>query len=213
MTKDLLKGVSLHKNAGIRIQKSRTIYFDPFLLDENRKDADFIFISHSHDDHLDTDSIKNIVREDTVLVAPENCIEALKTAGFGNTLGVLPSKSYEAAGLKFRTVPMYNIGKKFHKKENDWVGYIVYIDDAAYYFAGDTDLIPEMEEIQADVAFLPVGGTYTMTADEAVRAAGIIKPRIAVPMHYADVAGTKEDAEYFIKNLDPAIESAVIKGR
>jgi L-ascorbate metabolism protein UlaG (beta-lactamase superfamily) len=127
-------------------------------------------------------------------------------------MGVLPSKSYEVSGLKFRTVPMYNTGKRFHKKENDWVGYIFYIDGAAYYFAGDTDLIPEMEEIQADVAFLPVGGTYTMTADEAVRAAGIIKPRIAVPMHYADVAGTEEDADYFIRNLDSAIEGVLIKG-
>jgi L-ascorbate metabolism protein UlaG (beta-lactamase superfamily) len=212
MTKDLLQGVSLHKNAGVRIQKSRTVYFDPYLLDENRKDADFIFISHSHGDHLDTDSIKKIVRDDTILIAPENCIDALKAAGFSNTMGVLPSKSYEVSGLKFRTVPMYNTGKRFHKKENDWVGYIFYIDGAAYYFAGDTDLIPEMEEIQADVAFLPVGGTYTMTADEAVRAAGIIKPRIAVPMHYADVAGTEEDADYFIRNLDSAIEGVLIKG-
>ena len=211
MTEDLLRGVSLHKNAGIRIQKSRTIYFDPFLLEESRKDADFVFISHSHDDHLDVDDIRRVIKEDTVIIAPENCIDTLKAAGFGNTLAVLPLKSYEAAGLKFKTVPMYNIGKKFHKKENNWVGYIVYIDDAAYYFAGDTDVIPEMQEIRADVVFLPVGGTYTMTANEAVRAAGIIKPRIAVPMHYADVAGTKEDAERFINGLDPTIKGAIIK--
>ncbi len=211
MTEDLLRGVSLHKNAGIRIQKSRTIYFDPFLLEESRKDANFVFISHSHDDHLDVDDIRRVIKEDTVIIAPENCIDTLKAAGFGNTLAVLPSKSYEAAGLKFKTVPMYNIGKKFHKKENNWVGYIVYIDDAAYYFAGDTDVIPEMQEIRADVVFLPVGGTYTMTADEAVRAAGIIKPRIAVPMHYADVAGTKEDAKRFINGLDPTIKGAIIK--
>lgn len=211
MTADLLKGVSLHKNSGIRMQKSRTVYFDPFLVDDSRKDADFVFISHSHDDHLDEDSIRRIIKEDTILIAPENCIDQLKAAGFGNALAVLPSKSYEAAGLKFETVPMYNIGKKFHRKDNNWVGYVVHIDDAAYYFAGDTDVIPEMKDIHADVAFLPVGGTFTMTADEAVRAAGIIKPSVAVPMHYADVAGTKKDAEDFIKGLEPAIKGCLIK--
>jgi L-ascorbate metabolism protein UlaG (beta-lactamase superfamily) len=213
MNEDLLKGVRLHKNSGICMQKSRTVWFDPYMLDETGKDADFIFISHSHSDHLDIDSVKKIAGDDTVLIAPENCIDALRAAGFVNMLAVVPSESYEAAGLKFKTVPMYNIGKKFHKKEENWVGYIVYIDGASYYFAGDTDFIPEMRKIQADVAFLPVGGTYTMTADEAVRAAGAIKPKIAVPMHYADVAGTKEDAERFIRGLDPGIKGAVIKTR
>ncbi len=211
MMEDLLKGVSLHKNDGIRIGKSRTVYFDPYLLDEGRNDADFIFISHSHHDHLDADSIGKIIKQDTVVIAPENCIDILKAAGFGNTFAVLPQKSYVTAGLKFKTVPMYNVGKKFHPKENNWVGYIVYIDNSSYYFAGDTDLIPEMQEIDVDVAFLPVGGTYTMTADEAIRAAGVIKPRIAVPMHYADVAGTTEDAENFIKGLEPAIRGVIIK--
>lgn len=211
MTTDLLMGVSLNKNSGICIQKSRTIYFDPFLLDKSCNDADFIFVSHSHDDHLDEDSIGRIIKEDTVVIAPENCIDQLKAAGFTNTFAVVPLNSYEIDGLKFRTVPMYNIGKKFHKRENNWVGYIIYIDDAAYYFAGDTDVIPEMGGIQADVAFLPVGGTFTMTFDEAIRAAGIIKPRIAVPMHYGDVAGTKEDAVNFVKGLGPAIEGVLLK--
>lgn len=211
MKNNLLKGVSLYKNAGIRMEKSRTIYFDPYQLDENPQDADFIFISHSHFDHLSVEDIKKLVKEDTIIIAPENCIDILKSGGFENTFGVLPSKSYETAGLRYKTISMYNVNKSFHKKECNWVGYIIYIDDASYYFAGDTDIIPEMEGLEVDVAFLPVGGTYTMTADEAVRAAGIIKPLVAVPMHYGDVAGTKEDGESFIKGLGQDIKGVLLK--
>jgi L-ascorbate metabolism protein UlaG (beta-lactamase superfamily) len=106
---------------------------------------------------------------------------------------------------------MYNIGKKFHEKHKNWVGYVVNIDGADYYFAGDTDLIHEMETIKADVAFLPVGGTYTMNAEEAARAADIIKPAVAVPMHYGDVAGSAEDGDTFIRGLDRSIKGVLLK--
>lgn len=211
MKQELLNGVSLFKNSGIRMEKSRVIYFDPYLVNRKVNDADVVFISHSHHDHMDIGSIGRVARSDTVVIAPEDCVDDLEAAGFSNILAVTPMKDYEVLGLKFRTVPMYNIGKKFHTKDKNWVGYVVYIDGASYYFAGDTDFIPEMEEIQADVAFLPVGGTYTMTAEEAAKAANAIKPRIAVPMHYADVAGKEEDAGIFLKGLAPGIEGTEIK--
>ncbi len=207
----LLNGVSLFKNATIRIKREKTIYFDPYRVEGYTRDADIIFISHSHSDHLSPDDINKLVCEQTILVAPESCYDQLVEAGYTNILTVMPSESYEVCGVRFKTVPMYNIGKRFHGKENNWVGYIVYIDGAAYYFAGDTDIIPEMKEISADAAFLPAGGTYTMTAKEAAEAAGIIAPKVAVPMHYADVAGTMEDGEIFIRELDNSIKGVLLK--
>ena len=95
------------------------------------------------------------------------------------------------------TVPAYNPAKQFHPKINEWLGYIVEINGTRIYHAGDTDLIPEMNNIKADMAFLPVGGTYTMGAEEAAKAANTIKPKIAVPMHYGSIVGSKSDAERF----------------
>ena len=207
----LLKGVSLMKNSTIRIQRDRVIYFDPYEIQKDLKDADLIFISHDHFDHLSVESIMKLVKEDTVLVAPESSAALLEGEGFRNVTAVQPSKSYEVGGVSFTTVPMYNVGKKFHEKSENFVGYVVRIDGAEYYFAGDTDLIPEMESIKADVVFLPVGGTYTMDASEAARAANIIKPAVAVPIHYADVVGTVEDGEAFIRGLDKPIKGVLLK--
>jgi L-ascorbate metabolism protein UlaG (beta-lactamase superfamily) len=95
-------------------------------------------------------------------------------------------------------VPAYNIDKHFHPKEAGHVGYVITIAGERLYFAGDTDNIPEMKQIDCDLALLPVSGTYVMTAEEAAQAAAIINPKLAVPMHYgAGVVGTKMDAERF----------------
>jgi L-ascorbate metabolism protein UlaG (beta-lactamase superfamily) len=207
----LLKGISLMKNATIRIQRDKVFYFDPYRIERDLRDADFIFVSHDHRDHLSPEDIRKLIKEDTILVAPESSAALLANEGFGNVTAVLPLKSYEIGGVSFATVPMYNIGKKFHEKGKNWVGYVVRIDSADYYFAGDTDAIPEMENIKADVAFLPVGGTYTMNASEAARAANTIKPAVAVPMHYGDVAGTAADGEVFIRGLDRSIKGVLLK--
>lgn len=207
----LLRGVSLMKNATIRIQRDKVFYFDPYKIDGESKDADFIFVSHDHFDHLSVEDIRKLVKDDTVLIAPESSAALLADAGFDNVTAVRPSESYTVGGVSFSTVPMYNVGKKFHEKHKNWTGYVVNVDGVDYYFAGDTDLIPEMEKIKADVVFLPVGGTYTMNAEEAARAANIIKPAVAVPMHYGDVAGTAEDGEIFIRGLDRSIKGVLLK--
>jgi L-ascorbate metabolism protein UlaG (beta-lactamase superfamily) len=80
------------------------------------------------------------------------------------------------------------------------VGFILKLEEKKIYHAGDTDLIPEMEGIHdadIDVALLPSGDTYTMDLEEAVEAALIIKPKIAIPMHLkgADPAIFKEKVE------------------
>lgn len=208
---DLLAGVSHLKQSTIRIQSDKVIYIDPFGIDGTPEDADVIFVSHGHYDHFSIEDIKKLAKKDTVLVIPEDCVKAARDAGFENSLSVRPSLSYEVNGLNFNTIPAYNIGKFFHPKDKNWVGYVLKVNNVTYYFAGDTDFILEMKDVKADVAFLPVGGTYTMTWKEAAEAANTISPQVAVPIHFADLVGTADDAQNFVNGLNSTIQGVILK--
>ena len=110
-----------------------------------------------------------------------------------------PGESTTANGVKIEAVPAYNINKQFHPKSNNWVGYIFTLDGQRIYQAGDTDAIPEMKNVKADVVLMPVGGTYTMTAQEAAEATNAINPKLAIPMHWGKIVGSANDAETFKK--------------
>jgi len=90
-----------------------------------------------------------------------------------------------------------------HPKKNNWVGYVITLGANTYYHAGDTDHAPELSKVRADVAFLPIGGTYTMDAVEAAEMAKALGPKLAVPMHFGFVVGTPSDADRFAKQADP----------
>ena len=116
------------------------------------------------------------------------------------------NKEYMVQGIKFETILAYNTNKTFHPKENGWVGYSITLDDIRYYIAGDTDITEENRKVKCDVAFVPVGGTYTIDFKEAAQLINIIKPKFAIPVHYGSVVGSKQDATDFIKLLYPTIK-------
>ena len=121
-------------------------------------------------------------------------------------------------GVHIAAVAAYNTSKKdpsgkvFHPREAGWVGFVINIRGERLYHSGDTDVIPEMDTVAGvDVALLPVSGTYVMTAGEAAEAARRIQPVVAVPMHWGEHIGTREDAETFaqrspvdVRILEPA---------
>lgn len=211
--KDLLKGFTHINQSCVRIAGDKIIYTDPLNITGEPKDADIILITHTHGDHFSMQDIKKIAKDTTKIFVTADGEEALKKEGFNNVVSVEPSKEYVAEGINISTVPAYNTNKEFHKKDSNWVGYIITLNGTLYYFAGDTDIIPEMKDIKADVAFLPVGGTYTMDAKEAAQAANTIRPLVAVPYHFADVVGTVEDANTFISLLDTSIQGVILRGR
>ena len=208
----MLNNIEVLYHSSIRIKKEKTIYIDPFKIDRNYNDADIIFITHDHYDHYSEEDIDKVINENAVIVIPEELLTKVLKKGINKNaiITVEPNQKYMVQGIKFETVPAYNTNKIFHPKENGWVGYVIEINGIKYYIAGDTDITEENKKVKCDVAFVPVGGTYTMDFKEAAQLVNQIQPKVAVPIHYGSVVGTKQDAEEFIKLLHTNIKGVIL---
>ena len=208
----MLNNIEVLYHSSIRINKEKTIYIDPFKIDRNYNDADIIFITHDHYDHYSEEDIDKVINENTVIVIPEELLTKVLKKGINKNaiITVKPNQKYMVQGIKFETVPAYNTNKTFHPKENGWVGYVIEINEIKYYIAGDTDITEENKKVKCDVAFVPVGGTYTMDFKKAAQLVNQIQPKVAVPIHYGSVVGTKQDAEEFIKLLHTNIKGVIL---
>lgn len=208
----MLNNIEVLYHSSIRINKEKTIYIDPFKIDRNYNDADIIFITHDHYDHYSEEDIDKVINENAVIVIPEELLTKVLKKGINKNaiITVEPNQKYMVQGIKFETVPAYNTNKTFHPKENGWVGYVIEINGIKYYTAGDTDITEENKKVKCDVTFVPVGGTYTMDFKEAAQLVNEIQPKVAVPIHYGSVVGTKQDAEEFIKLLHTNIKGVIL---
>ncbi|HTY44090.1 MAG TPA: MBL fold metallo-hydrolase [Patescibacteria group bacterium] len=194
-------------HSSFMIKNSKVIYIDPFKISEGREKADIILITHDHFDHCSVEDMEKIIKEGTKIFAPADCQS--KIAKFKTPVDaeiVEPDREFSYGNIKIDTIPAYNIDKSFHPKEEGWVGYVVKMNDVLVYHAGDTDVIPEMQKLtgykqpgKIFIALLPIGGRFTMTAEEAAEAAKIIKPSLAIPMHFGNIIGTEQDAKEFVE--------------
>lgn len=208
----MLNNIEVLYHSSIRIKKEKTIYIDPFKIDRNYNDADIIFITHDHYDHYSEEDIDKVINENTTIIIPDELLTKLLRKGINKNaiITVEPNKNYMVQGIKFETISAYNTNKTFHPKENGWVGYIIIINGIRYYIAGDTDITEENKQVKCDVAFVPVGGTYTMDFKEAASLINEIKPKIAIPIHYGSIVGTEQDAIDFIRLLHPEIKGIIL---
>lgn len=199
--------IEINCQNSIKIISDKIIYIDPYKIENQKNDADYIFITHSHYDHFDLASIKNICKKDTTIILPKTVLESLP---LDNIIYVEPNKDYKIDDIDFKTIASYNLTKSYHPKSNGWVGYILNIEGKTYYIAGDTDVTEENKNVKCDIALIPIGGTYTMDYKEAAEFINEIKPFKVIPTHYGAVVGSYEDALSFEKIIDKDIEVEII---
>ncbi len=200
---NIIDNITWYGQACVKIKfEDKNIFFDPFNIKE-KEIADVIFITHTHSDHFSPESLKKVITEKTQFFAPVDCAKVLRDSGFMNVKEVKPDSSFSVSNIKVKAIPAYNIDKTdFHPKENNWVGYLVELNGIKVYHPGDTERIPEMQDINCDLTFMPLGQTYTMNSvEDAANSVLDTKAKIAIPFHYGMYEGKKEDAEMFKKIL------------
>ncbi|MDZ7798945.1 MAG: MBL fold metallo-hydrolase [Patescibacteria group bacterium] len=201
----MLENITWLGQSGFKIitKSGKTIYIDPWKISGDSSEADYILITHEHFDHCSPEDIAKIRKEKTKIFCPHECIQKIG----GQAKSVKPGKEIKEEEITIKTVPAYNIDKEYHPKENNWVGYVIEADGQKMYHAGDTDLIPEMDELEnIDIAMLPVSGTYVMDSQEAAQAIARIKPKKIIPMHYGEVVGSSEDARKLKEKYPKRVE-------
>lgn len=200
----MLEKITINTHSSIRIEDERIIYADPYKINGEPHDADVILITHEHFDHYSPEDIKRAAKPDTIVVCPESMDEP-EELGLDVHYVALRQK-FEACGIRFETLPAYNNEKPFHPKNNGWVGYIINSPGLGkIYIAGDTDITDENSGVKCRIAFVPIGGTYTMDAESAAELVNTIKPEYAVPVHYGSIIGGEEDFEVFRRNVESGI--------
>ncbi len=208
------KEVKLHAlvHSSIRIEfGSLELYIDPVRQLGNRTidytsmpQADFIFVTHEHGDHYDKDAIKQLSKVGTRFITNRRCADM---QGYGLVLKNGDKEDLNL-GIKVEAIPAYNTSEgrtQFHPKGRD-NGYILNLDGLRIYIAGDTEDIPEMADIHdIDIAFLPCNQPYTMTPDQLIKAARVIKPKVLFPYHYGQTDVTTLPASLKDDGIDVRI--------
>lgn len=186
---DSLDGITWFRGSSVRIRRMGVeIHVDPLGVSED-SEADFVMLTHPHYDNFSEDDIARVRGEHTVLIAPASMKKQLDDADHF----MRPGDLLQLDGFDVLAVPAHNLDKKFHTSEHGWLGYVFTVGDTTFYHAGDTDFLPSMHDIRCDIAFLPVGGHYTMGVEDAARAGKACGAKILIPIHWGEAHGNADD--------------------
>ena len=207
----MLDQITINEHSSIRIGGGPVVYVDPFRLKEEPHDADLILFTHPHFDHFSPEDFVKAAKADTHYVCPHSMRAEALAAGIpaGQLTAMEAEENLGICGIEIEAVPAYNINKKFHPRENRWLGYVLEIGRDMIYIAGDTDDISEGRCVDCTVALVPIGGTYTMTPKEAAHFVNTMHPHVVIPTHYGTVVGKPEDVREFARLLAKDIELCI----
>jgi L-ascorbate metabolism protein UlaG (beta-lactamase superfamily) len=178
----------------------KTIYLDPAKPAKlsGQPKADLILITDIHGDHMDPESIAEISKPGTEILAPTAVVATVTTA---KPIANGETKIWQ--NWTIDAIPAYNLkrgpspGKLFHDKGRG-NGYVLTYGGKRFYFSGDTEGVPEMRALKdIDVAFVCMNLPYTMPPEEAAEAVKAFHPKIVIPYHYRG-----SDLAVFKKTLD-----------
>ncbi|HTZ42044.1 MAG TPA: MBL fold metallo-hydrolase [Candidatus Omnitrophota bacterium] len=209
-----------HASFLIKTPDNKIIYIDPYQLNSDKLEkADMILITHSHPDHCSIPDLNKIIKPNSRIVLTADCQSKIMKMNVPIKIEIAePGNEFDFGNIRILSTSAYNINKSFHPKGESWVGYVIKINGTTIYHAGDTDVIPEMQKLTGHksgsefVALLPIGGRFTMNVEEAFEAAKIIKPNLAIPMHWGGIVGSREDAEEFVRLCkEKGIEAVILE--
>ena len=203
----MTENITVNEQNSIRIDGDRVIYFDPYHIDGEPKDADLIFFTHDHYDHFSPNDIARVSKPDTFYAAPESMAQSMEKAGIpeDKITYLTPGDSIELLGIPVEGVAAYNTLKPFHPKRNGWLGYVVTVGGKRIYVCGDTDDIPEGRAVKCDIICVPIGGTFTMNPKKAAAFVNAISPAYAIPTHYGTAVGKPSDDKAFEKEISGSV--------
>ncbi|MHA1214634.1 MAG: MBL fold metallo-hydrolase [Candidatus Hodarchaeales archaeon] len=197
-----------HDGFIIKTKTGTRICIDPYNVKGTFEPVDVLISTHEHGDHCSPQDLKKFASKKTTLIGIEAAKNTLSTIEYKELHIAKPYDKMSVETIELEFVPAYNVNKfrspgvPFHPKEDNKIGVILVIDGVRVYHAGDTDIIPEMKDFKPDVALLPVSGTYVMTYSEAIEAVSILKPKLAIPMHFGAIVGDRTMAENFKAGAD-----------
>jgi L-ascorbate metabolism protein UlaG (beta-lactamase superfamily) len=204
---EALSRVVWHGQAAVSLRLAgKVIVIDPYHMSPGAPTADILLVTHKHDDHYSPTAILEVSKADTVKLA------SFDAPGFRR---ISPGQTVRLGAITVKAVPAYNIRKsRFHPKNEGWVGYIVEAEGMTFYHTGDTERIPEMKSIHADVMLVPLGPTYTMDSpEEAADAVRDVMPSLAIPIHFGMYEGTLSDAVQFKALLAGTVRVEILDPR
>ncbi len=193
--------ITINSHSSIRVESDLILRFDPYRLKETPNDADIVLITHDHYDHFAPEDIAKVRKEDTLFVVPQS----LRGKTGGDEVVLAPGEAAEVRGIRVEAVRAYNPNKKFHPKENDWLGYVVTVEGKRIYVCGDTDATDEARAVKCDILCVPIGGTYTMTPAEAAELTAVIAPETVIPTHYGSLVGSHKNFEQYCELMGDTI--------
>jgi len=211
----IVDNIKWFDNSAIEItHNNKVIYFDIYS-DGPEDKADLILFTHGQHDHFNAIALRNIVDTDTKIVSPPSCqTPSLKEYRLP-LIGMIPGDSAEFDGIKIKSVYAYTIRNEWQKRGPNSVGYILTIDGIRIYHAGDTELIPEMKDIECDIALIPIGQDHTMSSIEnAAQAVLDVKAKVAIPIHWGISEYNTDSVQRFrnllrAKNIDCVVKDII----